>query len=137
MNTSNQSTNPGYLLLFRGKDWDQGLSNDELQQVMAKFVTWSQGLANSGKVRGGQALAREGATISGRNRRVVADGPFPEAKEAVGGFLHLDVETLDEAITIAKGCPGLDFDGVIEIRPVLEECPCFKRARQRLELAAA
>jgi len=57
MNTSNDSTNPGYLLLFRGKDWDEGLSPDELQQVMGRFMAWSNGLEKSGKVKAGQALA--------------------------------------------------------------------------------
>ena len=134
MNTTNEATNPGYLLIFRGKDWDEGPSPDELQQVMERFMAWSDGLATSGKVKAGQALAREGKTISGENGRIVTDGPFAESKEAIGGYLLLQVNSFDEALAIAKSCPGLDYGGSIEVRPVLEECPVFKRVRERLGL---
>ena len=136
MNT-NEDTNPGYLLFFRGKDWDEGLSPEELRAVMDRFVAWSDGLTRSGKAKGGQALAREGTTITGANRRTIADGPFAESKEAIGGYLLLQVDTIDEAVAIAKSCPGLDYGGTIEVRPVLDECPVFKRARERFGLLAA
>ena len=137
MNTSNDATNPGYLLIFRGKDWDEGLSPDELQQVMGRFMAWSDGLTSSGKVKAGQALARESKTISGENGRIVTDGPFAESKEAIGGYLLLEVDDVDEALAIAKSCPGLEFGGTIEVRPVLAECPVFKRAKERLGLVSA
>src|SRR5690348_18216522 len=37
-------------------------------------------------------------------RSVVADGPFAESKEAIGGYFLLQVRTLDEAVAIAKEC---------------------------------
>ena len=46
----------------------------------------------------------------------------------------LDVETMEEATAIAKTSPGLDFGVIIEVRPVLEDCPCFARLRERLEI---
>ena len=131
-NSDERSSN-GYLLLFRGKDWDEGLSPDELQGIIDRFAAWADGLAKSGKVRGGQALARTGAVL-GRKGKSIMDGPFAETKEAVGGYLLLDVETLAEAIEIAKTSPGLDFDLTIEVRPVLDECPVFKRIRERFGL---
>jgi len=137
MKTMDNSTNPGYLLLFRGKDWDEDLSREELQQIMNRFMTWSDGLSKSGKVKAGQALAREGKTVSAANGRIVADGPFAESKEAIGGYLVLQVNSFDEALAIAKSCPGLDYGGTIEVRPLLEECPVFKRAKERLGLVTA
>jgi hypothetical protein len=44
------------------------------------------------------------------------------------------VDTLEEAIGIAKTAPMLDFDGSIEIRPMLEECPVFQCIRERYGL---
>ena len=41
----------------------------------------------------------------GQNHAVV-DGPFAEAKEIVGGFFYLDVETREEAVAIAERVPG-------------------------------
>lgn len=133
METTTTKANSGYIMLFRGNDWDEGLAPEELRRVMEQFIRWSDSLAKSGKVKGGQALARTGAIVS-RGGKTVADGPFAETKEAVGGFLVLDVETLAEAMAIAKTYPGLEFDITIEVRPVLEECPCFKRIRERFGL---
>jgi hypothetical protein len=127
----------GYLLLFRGKEWDEGLSDEEVETTMGRVLGWFDGIAKSGKVKSGQALARTGKTISGRNGRVVIDGPFAESKEEVGGSLLLDVATLEEAMAIAKSYPALELGISIEVRPVLEECPVFKRVRERLRLSAA
>ena len=47
----------------------------------------------------------------------VTDGPFAEAKEALGGFYVIEAEDLDAAIALAKQVPAR-FGGV-EIRPVM------------------
>ncbi|MFO1499563.1 MAG: YciI family protein [Verrucomicrobiota bacterium] len=136
-NGRSDSENPGYLLLFRGRDWDEQLAPENMLEVMNRFQSWSDNLAKAGKVKGGQALSRTGAVISGRHGHVVVDGPFAESKEAIGGYLFLQVDTLEEAMAIAKTSPGLDFGGSIEVRPALAECPCFKRIKQRLGLVEA
>ena len=53
-----------------------------------------------------------------------------ESKEAIGGYLLLDVETLEEAIAIARTNPALAYGTSIEIRPVSEECPLDAQARE-------
>ena len=127
----------GYLMMARGEDWDEGLSDEELRLVMDRTTKWFDALMKSGKVKGGAALLREGVVVSGKGGREVTDGPFAEAKEAIGGYLYLDVATLEEAVEIAKSSPGLDYGISMEVRPVLEECPVFKRVRERLGLAVA
>ena len=82
-------------------------------------------------------MGAEGRMVSGKKGRTVADGPFAESKEAVGGYLLLDAGTLEKAVAIAQSCPTLDFGITIEVRPVLDECPVFKRAKERLALATA
>lgn len=52
-------------------------------------------------------------------KRSVSDGPFAEAKEVLGGYFLIDVETLDEAIAFAERLPGARR-GVAEIRPLLQ-----------------
>lgn len=126
-----------YLLLFRGPHWDRGLSAEELQQVMAQVMGWFEGLKEQGKVKAGQPLGPEGRTISGKKGRTVADGPCAESKEAVGGYLLIQADDLEEAAAIAKACPTLDHGITIEVRPVLEECPVFQRAKERLAHATA
>jgi hypothetical protein len=135
MNTSNEPTD--YMLLFRGKHWDRGLSPEELQQTIDRVMAWMEGLKNQGKVKAGQPLGPESKMVSGKNGRAVADGPFAESKEAVGGFLQIEAATLDEAVAIAKTCPTLEYGITIEVRPVLDECPIFKRVKEQLALATA
>ena len=127
MSTPNKN---GHLLLFRGNEWYKGLSPEEIQQVLGQSRAWFERLAAQGKVKGGQALVRRGAIVSGRNGRFVADGPFAESKEAIGGYLLLDVETLEEAIAIAQTSPSLAYGTAIEVRPVAEECPLDACARE-------
>lgn len=50
-------------------------------------------------------------------RRQVQDGPFAEAKEQLGGFIVLEVATLDAALDWAARCPAA-ATGAIEVRPV-------------------
>jgi hypothetical protein len=125
------------MLLFRGPEWDQGLSPQELQSTMDRVIAWFESLKQQGKVKGGRPLARSGRTVSGRTGRVVADGPFAESKEAVGGYLQLEANTLEEAVAVAKSCPTLDYGITIEVRPLLDECPVFERVREQLALATA
>ena len=125
------------MLLFHGPHWDRGLSQQELRQTMDRLMAWMEDLKSQGKMKAGQALGPENKMVSGRNGRTVADGPFAESKEAVGGFLQIEANSLDEAVAIAKTFPTLEYGITIEVRPVVEECPCFKRVREQLALATA
>ena len=127
MNTENQN---GYMLLYRSDDWYNRLSHPELQSLMDQNKSWIEKLSAEGKAKPGRALERRGAFVSGKNGRYVTDGPFTESKEAIGGFLTLDVETLDEAVAIAQTIPSLAYGGSIEVRPIAEECPLDVRARE-------
>jgi hypothetical protein len=49
---------------------------------------------------------------------LVIDGPFAETKEQLLGFYILDVETLDEALGIARELGEANPGGTYEIRPV-------------------
>jgi hypothetical protein len=137
MNTQNQN---GYMLLYRSDQWYNRLSHEELQELINQNKAWIEKLTAQGKAKPGRALQRSGAFVSGKNGRFVTDGPFAESKEAIGGYLTLDVETIDEAIAIAQSIPGLAYGGSIEVRPLAEECPLDVRARElaaKEELATA
>ena len=119
MDTQNKS---GYMLLFVGTDWHKGLSPEQMQKVAEEMMTWFRRLKDDGKAVAGHPLGFEGKVVSGKNR-TVTDGPFAEAKEAIGGYFMLDVATMDEAVEIARQCPTLPFGVKVEVRPVLSECP--------------
>ena len=126
MSTNDQK----YLLLFRGKEWWKGLSPDELAQARTQIQAWVDRLTATGQLTAAQPLAREGTLIAGREGRVLADGPFAEAKEAIGGYLLLQTASREEAIAIARSCPALAFDTQVEVRPLAEECPMAAHARR-------
>jgi hypothetical protein len=132
------TTTTDYLLLFRGNVWDRGLSAAELQKVVSDWMAWFERLKAEGKCAGGHPLEEEGKVISGR-QRTVADGPFAESKEAIGGYFYLTVTDEKEAIEIAKQCPGLEYGAVVEVRPVADVCSVKQRAEEysRRELAGA
>ena len=52
-------------------------------------------------------------------QRIVADGPFAETKEIVGGYYVVDCDTLDQALDAAARIPSARF-GAIEVRPVAQ-----------------
>ena len=109
-------TTPEYMLLFRGTDWDGGLSPEEIQNVMSRWIAWFDQLTEQGKARAGQPLTDQGKVISGKKGQTTLDGPFAESKETVAGYILLQVDNLDEAVEIAKECPGLDYGITVEVR---------------------
>jgi hypothetical protein len=61
-----------------------------------------------------------GARVSfATGKPLVTDGPFTEAKEVLGGYWMIDVNSREEAIAWAKRCPASSNE-IIEIRQVQE-----------------
>ena len=86
----------------------------QMQEMYAQFGAWQAKFKKNlvdmgGKLGQGKLVTSQPA----------ADGPFVEVKELVGGYMIVSAESLDEAIEVARGCPGLVGPGsgveVIEI----------------------
>lgn len=120
----------GYLLLLHATEGWKELGRDELEKYVAQNHAWLEQLMASGKVKAGQALARSGAIVSGKNGRNVTDGPFAESKEVVGGYLLLNAETFEEAVAIAKTFPNLALGGKVEVRPLTNVCASETRLEE-------
>jgi hypothetical protein len=61
-----------------------------------------------------------GARISFKGGKpVVTDGPFTEAKEVIGGYWMIEVNSREDAIAWASRCPASDSE-TIEVRQVQE-----------------
>ena len=133
---STQTTTSEYMLLFRGAQWDKDLSPEELQKIMGQWNEWLERLTVQGKVKAAQPLERDGKIVSGK-RRTVADGPFAESKEAIGGYFLLQLDDFNEALEIAKECPALEYGVTVEVRPVADQCRCMQRVNELLAHATA
>jgi hypothetical protein len=121
MRTAEQSNE--YMLLMRGTDWGGGLSPEEIQSELGRFFAWVDGMKEQGVLKAGQPLLPVGRVVSARKGQPVADGPFVETKEAVGGYLLVQVPNLEAAVALAKQCPVLEHGLHIEVRTVAEMCP--------------
>src|ERR1700712_3745623 len=91
-----------YMLFFRntGPETHQHLSAQQRQELMLRWNAWYDELLASGEAGEGQPLELGTRIISGAGGSRVVDGPFPEAKEAIGGYVKLMVTDLDEATEI-------------------------------------
>jgi hypothetical protein len=106
-----------FIYLYRGGDREA--SPERMQQIMQKWMAWMKELADEGHMKDrGQPLERAGKLVKGKNK-VVTDGPFAEAKDVVGGYTVVEAHDLDQAVQLSKGCPIFEYDGTVEVRPVM------------------
>lgn len=113
-----------YMLFFRnsGPETHAHLSPEQRQQLMTRWNAWYDDLAAEGKAVEGQPLELETRLVSGSTGERVTDGPFAEAKEAIGGYVKLMVGSLEEATQIAQRHPGLEHGLIIEVRELTASC---------------
>lgn len=109
-----------FLLIFRQPSYDyNNVSPTELQALKQKWQDWVGGIAAQGKLATtGARLATEGKVL--RKGGVITDGPFVEIRERLGSFITVKAENIEEATTLAHGCPALDADGSVEVRPIFQ-----------------
>jgi hypothetical protein len=107
---------PKYLCLqraLRGGDGEKP-SPAQMQAMYAKFDEWREKFQQNLTDVGGRLGAGRVVTAD-----PAPDGPLVEVKELVGGYMIVSAATLDEAIRVARECPGLVRPGsgveVIEI----------------------
>jgi hypothetical protein len=91
---------------------------EELQKIMARFAVWMKAMSAKGMVVGTNGLEITGKVLRGPRGASITDGPYPEAKEVVGGYVLITADSLNDAIEAARDCPGLDYHMVVEVRPV-------------------
>ncbi len=108
-----------FMLLFRQPSYDYSkASPKEMQALAKKWQDWVGGIAAQGKLAdNGPRLSTEGKVLKAGG--VITDGPFVEIKEMLGSFIIVKAESLEEATTLAHGCPALDAGGSVEIRPII------------------
>ena len=111
-----------YLCLIYGdENAFQGASQDERNQVMADYSTFTESIEKSGHMVGANALqpTATATTVRVRNgETLVTDGPFAETKEQLGGYYLIEAKDADDALEVAARIPGARH-GSIEVRPVM------------------
>jgi hypothetical protein len=91
-------------------------------KAVAAMMNYNESLKEEGVLLSLEGLhpPLKGARVSfSHGKPKVTNGPFPEAKETLGGFWIIEVKSREEAIEWAKRCPASDNE-IIEIRQVQE-----------------
>ena len=107
---------PKYLCLQRCLPGGEGgkPSPAQMQAMYVKFNDWREKFQKNladigGRLGGGRLVTTQPAP----------DGPLVEVKELVGGYMIVTAANMEEAIDVARECPGLVRPGsgveVIEI----------------------
>lgn len=95
------------------------LSESERMALIRAHQNWRQELSSKGVFKAGDGFERTGSIISGNNRMLI-DGPNKvENGGELRGYYIILAKDQSEAIEIAKGCPTLDHNGSVEIRPIM------------------
>jgi hypothetical protein len=106
-----------YLMIFRNAQSDAMPTSEQMQAVVLQWQNWIGDIVRKGRYSGTNRLMKDGKTV--KTGKVVTDGPYAEGKEVVGGYLIVKAATMDEAVEMAHGCPGLLIGGTVEVRSVM------------------
>jgi hypothetical protein len=109
-----------FLLIFRRDLTTSGKqpSPEHLQNMMKDWQNWMGSIAARNKlVNSGNRLAEDGKVV--KPGAIVTNGPYVEIKEAIGGYIIIRADSLEEAAEISKGCPILTIGGNVEVRNII------------------
>lgn len=90
---------------------------------IAAWRSYYRSLVDAGAYVGGDALLPSESATTVRlqgGRRHVQDGPYADTKEQLGGYIVLDLPSLDAALECAARCPAA-ATGAVEVRPLSAE----------------
>jgi hypothetical protein len=109
-----------FMYLFRSNPQAyRSMSPEQMQQTVKKWMEWKTGLEKNGhSIQLGERLDVVGKVVRGKSK-TVTDGPYVEVKDSIQGYMLLEAKDLDLALELAKGCPILERDGTVEVRPFL------------------
>jgi hypothetical protein len=111
------------LLIYESPEAFATRSNQNLDPYTGAWRAYYKALVEAGIYVGGDPLElpESGTTVrlNGGKRRV-QDGPYADTKEQLGGFIILEVPSLDVALDWAARCPTASA-GVVEVRPLAPE----------------
>jgi hypothetical protein len=109
------------LIYANETEWEEA-PEEEREEVYAGYRALMDEYGPSGKLVDGCELqpTSTATTVAVRDgQAIVTDGPFAETKEQLGGYILIDVASLDEALEFAGKIPSART-GRVEVRPLVE-----------------
>ncbi|WP_240372767.1 YciI family protein [Brevibacterium zhoupengii] len=119
---------PEYMQYTPMEEW----TPDEVDAHIGYMNDFAARLKETGEFVDSQALSPEGSFVrfDGEGRPPVTDGPFPETKDLIAGWMVIDVESYDRALELAgelSAAPGAGGEPIrewLELRPFMGVTPC-------------
>lgn len=107
-----------FMYLFRSNPTSyRSMSPEQMQLTMKKWMDWKDSLQKNGHTKQlGERLDGSGKVVRGKSK-AVTDGPYVEVKDFIQGYMLVEAKDMEHALELAEGCPILESDGTVEIRP--------------------
>ncbi len=112
------TTDKQFLLIFRFKTNFAPPSQDAVKENIKHWQEYMGNLGKSGKLVSGYRPSNDGETITG-TAKISQKGAYVANNELISSFIIIKAASMEEAGEIAKKCPIFEFDGSVEIRPVM------------------
>jgi hypothetical protein len=121
------------LLIYESPEAFATRNNDGTDSYTGAWRAYHKALVESGAYLGGDPLQvpETGTTVRLKEgKRRVQDGPLADTKEQLGGFIIMELPSLDAALDWAARCPAAAL-GAVEVRPL---APASKQRDERKRL---
>ncbi len=108
------------VLIYESQEAFDSRKNEEIDAYTGAWREYYRAMVKSGVYVGGDPLEvpETGTTLRVKDgKRGVQDGPYADTKEQLGGFIILEVPSLDEALEWAARCPTAST-GAVEVRRI-------------------
>ena len=108
------------VLIYESPKDFESRGSGESHPYIAAWRAYHKALVAAGVYVGGAPLQDIGTATTVRlkdGQRRVQDGPFAEAKEQLGGFIILELPSIDAALEWAARCLAA-VTGAVEVRPI-------------------
>ncbi|QQQ77435.1 hypothetical protein IOD16_02525 [Saccharothrix sp. 6-C] len=116
-----------YLMLIYGNEqvWNS-VDAEEFGELVAEVDAFNADLRASGELVDSQGLVERPRSVRVvDDAPVVTDGPYLEAKEYVGSYFVVDVDSEQRALEIARSYPALRYSrglgGGLEVWPLMRQ----------------
>ena len=111
------------LLVYESPEAFAARNGSETEPYIGAWRAYYKALVEAGIYVGGDPLEVPETATTVRlkeGKRRVQDGPFADTKEQLGGFIILELASLDAALDWAARCPTASA-GAVEVRPLAPE----------------
>lgn len=111
------------MLIYESPESFEVRKSDGNDSYISAWRAYYKAMVEAGVYVGGDPLEvpETGTTIKVREgKHRVQDGPYADTKEQLGGFIILELPSLDVALEWAARCPAAAW-GAVEVRPLAPE----------------